>query len=98
MTSTAEVAADAKSVESAVDPASAKVCWCGMCGAETPRQKSVDAEQFVQRMEKQILKMVQGRATRLLEELWVRYERLEQVEKERRLSYQFLRQVCGRMG
>ena len=77
-----EVAADAKSVESAVDPAGAKVCWCGMCGAETSRQKSVDVEQFVQRLEKQFLKMDQERASPLIE-LWVRNERSEQVEKER---------------
>ena len=70
MTSTADVAADAKkSVDSAVDPAGAKVCWGGMCGAETSRQKSVDAEQFVERIEKQFLWIGQKRATRLSEEL-----------------------------
>ena len=45
------------------------------------RRVYIDAEQFFHRVEKQFLKMEQERATRLVEKLRVRYERLEQVEK-----------------
>ena len=54
-----------------------------MCGADTSRQKRVDVEQLLQRVKKQLLKMGQERTSRLLEKLWARYWRLEQVETER---------------
>ena len=102
-TSTVEVAAVANSADearplgsakdramtaaSAVDPAGAKSVDVG----QTSRQKSIDAEQLIQRLEEQLLKM--GR----LEKLWEKFERLEQAVKERSPSYQFCQQACGRI-
>ena len=83
---------------SAVVPAGAKVCWCGMCGAATAATgvvptgaKSVGVGETsrqksvdVEQFMQQLRSMGQERALRMLEKLRERiFERFEPVEKER---------------
>ena len=113
MTSTAEVAAGAKSVAVA-RPLGVQRTGLGqprqqslqqarrsVVVGETSRQKSVDVEQLMQRAEEQFLEMGQERQERTLrffeKKLRKRCERLGQVEKERSPSYWFFRQACGRI-